>query len=150
MQQKDSLLFKTEDGSDPTKNGRTYSVILDPERACRHQTWLTGGDQLSFRLPVFLMGRVREGLRSVMLHALPTGASEDASVLSVQLIGGGKTWLNEGVLLSSLAENQQQSWELAERPPKTIHEWDMVLGLPEGAAPVLLSLLTVSEGPPEE
>ena len=96
----DALFFSASDASDPTTNGRTYTLGLDPDRVCERRTqvqnttpmrdslWIYPGDRVEVVLPPEQLRAFLRGADLLELAADPLLAPAGAR-LHVELRAGG-------------------------------------------------------------
>lgn len=140
----DRILFAATDGSDPARNGRTYRIVLDPERRCGAVPWLFPLDALSLRVGREALQRLEEGARWLTLDAGYLNHREAA--LAVRVRVDGELVLDTGIDGRELKEGPR-SWRL-DRPVPPDADQVVVELESRGFVFYLLRRLTLSERQP--
>ncbi len=89
----DRILFTAPDGSDPATNGRSYRLVLDPERSCHGAAWIYPIDMLSLEVPPEELRRLAGGARWLQIEAEYLNYRE--SGLRMRVVADGRTVLDE-------------------------------------------------------
>lgn len=65
----DRIFFTASDGSDPFTNGRTYRLVLDPDRRCDGSAWIYPTDTLRLTIPAERTAELTDGAAWAVLDA---------------------------------------------------------------------------------
>lgn len=137
---KGAVYFTASDTTDPLHNGRTYRVILDPERRCsrrennagpplRDGMWLYPTDVMRIAVPPDELARLIDGVGRIVLEGSSFLNEDKSAQIRVRLLADGIAVLDETVATTSL------------RPAR---EW--TLPTPANGSEIALELTNLSAG----
>ncbi len=121
------VLFTSPDGSDPTRNGRTYTLFWEPARRCG-STWLLPGERLRFMRPWPANTGELEVWKRLEFWA--RNFSDTAQPVRVRLVCGERTHLDATIPWADMASEPAA---LPVEPLDATHCPDLVLEV-SGAA----------------
>jgi hypothetical protein len=139
----EEIFFRSSDGSDPSRNGRTYTVSWDPARSCGSRRWLLPGD--SFVAPAkwsLLRGQLRP-YRALLLAAAAVGPIDGAGPLHLVVRANGRTHLERDVPLADLSPGT--IYPLDEPVPLGPRDLEAEVSLVAPAPPVIVLKLLLTE-----
>ena len=125
-----TALVTASDGSDPAKNGRSYTLALDADRACRGGVWVYPGDEVTVSVEGLKAGA--GGATQLALTARPFAGAVAQQQLWVKLETDGQALHDAAVALGSLPGGAV----LPLKPP-----------VPPGARSALLTLSSPPDAP---
>jgi hypothetical protein len=123
----DRMAFAASDNTDPTTNGRTYTLALDPDRQCEGTAWLYPDDAFRVTFPGGRLGRMVEGARAFRLEAIDVRRPDSKDVVQFRLTAGDRVVLEESATLGSFDDGER--------------EWAIEPPIPPDAGPVRLELM---------
>lgn len=140
----DRIFFSASDGSDPARNGRKYTLVLDEGRRCDGAAWLYPVDTMRLTFPAERVAELAEGARWLEIEA--RYLNNRVGPLHVVLTAGGRTLVDERTDGRTF-KSGPRTWRLD--PPILPDAGDVVLELENGDHVFyLLTGATLSERPP--
>lgn len=113
-----TLYVHPADGSDPTRNGRAYTVGLDASHKCQSLRWIYPGDHATFSVDAAQLATLPGSATRVELGG---AAIEDppttAATAHLRVLGGEVVYLDVEVPLATLVSSPP-AWDLAEPIPR--------------------------------
>ncbi len=112
----DRIGFSASDNTDPTTNGKTYAIGLDPARECEGAVWLYPKDKIRVSFPMQRIGRMQGGATALRLEVLDPNAPDSKLAASFRLVVDGELRLEDRFVLGQYDQGERE-WILD--PPIT-------------------------------
>jgi hypothetical protein len=152
----ETVYVSSTDDTSPLNNGRSYSMALDPTRACatwtqarettlRGSWWLYPGDAGQYAVPTRRLATFREGANLLELSVIPHVADPKVA-LRLVLLADGQPVMDVPWTLSP-GTRRPHNGRFAIDPPLPVGAKEVVLRVenPDESSFVLVSMATLSE-----
>ena len=140
----DRLGFSSTDNTDPSTNGKKYTIGLDPERSCEGAVWLYPKDAMRVNFPIARVSRMQSGASALRLEALDPATPDPNMVLAFKLLVDGEVRLDESLKIGAFEQGEHE-WVLD--PPVSPDSTSVTLEVsnPSQMAFLLLTSAVLSE-----
>lgn len=150
------LWFTASDGSSPLKNGRTYTLDLDPSRRCdtrqqagavtlRGSWWVYPGDAARFPVPSKRLRVLRDGASRLVVEILPL-AAEASEPLQIALEVDGTVVAETTWAIAPGKRPQTRTFPLDPALSPGVRDVALRLVNPDASAFYLLTMASLEEG----
>ncbi|MDP2313483.1 MAG: hypothetical protein Q8P41_11305 [Pseudomonadota bacterium] len=140
------ILFSAPDGASPIESGRTYTAILNPDRACRSGRWIYPGDIARFTVGADPLRRLSTAATRLDLTVSAFGGTDPTAAMTARVIVGTET-VFEGTAPFATLDATPPSWVLPVPIPATAEGVVVELSTPAGAPFAMVTALSLVEPP---
>ncbi len=107
----DRIGFSASDNTDPTTNGKTYALGLDPARECEGAVWLYPKDQIRVFFPTQRVSRMQGGATALRLELLDPASPDSKLTASFRLMVDGELRVADAFVLGAYDQGERE-WVL--------------------------------------